>query len=95
MTGTMCGVNFDHDLNNLALFYLSCIQSLAYQCKHIISLMKSNGMVFKIINIIGGLATNKLYSQLQSDICELPVYINDKSDTIVTLGSAILGKNET
>jgi ribulose kinase len=57
--------------------------------------MKSNGMVFKIMNIIGGLATNKLYSQLQSDICELPVYINDKSDSIVTLGSAILGKNET
>ena len=92
MTGTMCGLKIDNSLENLALLYLATIQSLAYQTKHIINVMKENGCHFKVLTLIGGLAMNKTYGQLLSDIIELPVLLSsEKVDSIVLLGSAILG----
>jgi FGGY-family pentulose kinase len=92
MTGTICGLKIDNSLENLALLYLATIQSLAYQTKHIINVMKENGCHFKVLTLIGGLAMNKTYGQLLSDIIELPVLLStEKVDSIVLLGSAILG----
>ncbi len=87
MVGSIVGLNFDIGLENLAVLYLECIQSLAYQTKQIINEMNMN---FKVMNIIGGLSKNKLYCQLHSDICQLPVIVTDNSEPVL-LGSAILG----
>ena len=92
MTGVICGLKIDKSLENLAVLYLATIQSLAYQTKHIINVIKANGCIFKILTLIGGLATNRTYCQLLSDIIELPVLISTENfDSIVLLGSAILG----
>ena len=92
MTGAICGLKIDNSLEGLAILYLAAIQSLAYQTKHIISVLKSHGCTFKILTLIGGLASNKTYCQLLSDIIELPVLVStEKIDSIVLLGAAILG----
>ena len=92
MTGAICGLKIDSSLENLAVLYLASMQSLAYQTKHIVELMKLNGCNFKIITVIGGLASNRMYCQLLSDIIELPVLVStEKVDSIVLLGSSILG----
>ena len=91
MTGAICGLKFDATIDNLALLYLACLQSLAYQTKHILNVMKDHEVNLRIITIIGGLAINKFYCQLVSDVCGMPVLIPEKSESIVILGSAILG----
>jgi sugar (pentulose or hexulose) kinase len=53
--------------------------------------MNSHDIYFKIITIIGGLANNKLYCQLISDICKLPVLTAESNDSTVLLGSCICG----
>ena len=45
---------------------------------------------FKMITMIGGLASNKLYAQLISDVCKMPVICAPSSDANV-LGACILG----
>ena len=96
MTGAICGLRFDSSLENLAVLYLACIQSLAYQTRHIVQVMNTHECKFRVLTIIGGLATNKLYCQLQSDITGLPVLVcNEKSDSVVLLGSAILGASNS
>lgn len=91
MLGSICGLNFDVGLENLALVYLACVQALAYQTKQIITQMNLHGFNFKLITIIGGLAKNKMYCQLHSDICGIPVVVPDQSDSTVLLGAAIAG----
>ncbi len=92
MTGLVCGLNFDTSLNNLAIVYLACLQSLAYQIRQIIEIFNSHQITFKLITVIGGLSNNRLYTQLISDICQLPVLtVADTVDSSVLLGSAILG----
>ena len=92
MKGMQCGLTFDTSVDNLAVVYLSALLALAYQAKHIIECLKANSLGFKLITIIGGLASNRLYCQLHSDITGLPVLASiNKSDSIVLLGSAIVG----
>ena len=57
--------------------------------------MNSNGINFRIITIIGGWSNNLSYCQLLSDICHIPVIIPEKGDSIILLGSAILGASNT
>lgn len=91
LTGIIYGISFDISLENLAICYLACLQALAYQTKHIINVMNSHEIYFKIVTIIGGLANNKLYCQLISDICKLPVLTASNNDSSVLLGSSICG----
>ena len=95
LLGSISGLNFDTSLENLAIIYLATVQSLIYQTKHIINVMNSNGINFRIITIIGGWSNNRLYCQLLSDICHIPVIIPEKGDSIILLGSAILGASNT
>ena len=70
-SGVLHGVGFDTSLNNLAVMYLSCLQSLCYQTKHIIAIMNSHDINFKII---GGLSNNKLYCQLDRNPSSFSLY---------------------
>ena len=47
-------------------------------------------MDFKVITLIGGLSKNKLYCELLSDICNLPVLASENNEHVL-LGSSILG----
>lgn len=90
--GSIYGLDFDNSIDNLAFHYLACLQSLVYQSKQIIDHMKIVGSyVFKVIVVIGGLAKNKLYCQLHSDVCDLPVIVPKDSDSSVVLGACISG----
>lgn len=53
MLGQICGLSFDTSIENMALLYLACVQSLAYQCRHILETIDPTNDNFKIINIIG------------------------------------------
>lgn len=94
MKGAIFGLTIDKSIKNLALVYLSCLQALAYQTKHIMSTL-GDRFHFKLIVIIGGLAKNSLYCQLHSDVCDLPVIIPHESDSTVLLGSCISGACNT
>ena len=91
MKGSIVGLNLDTSLNSLALLYLACIQSLAYQTRQIISIMNLNNMNFKVITVIGGLSNNRLYCQTLSDVCNIPVLVARNGESIVLLGSSMLG----
>ncbi|CAF0789370.1 unnamed protein product [Brachionus calyciflorus] len=91
MSGQIIGLNFDTSLKNLALMYLATLQSIVYQTKHIIDEMNQHGFNFKIISLIGGLIQNNLYCQIVSDVCQIPVLVQNKINTSVILGSALLG----
>jgi ribulose kinase len=99
LRGSVCGLTLDNSsLDNLAITYLAALQALAYQTKHIVDIMKSHGMSFKLIKIIGGLASNNLYCQLISDVVDLPVLVADNKssfDSIGLLGASILGASNT
>ncbi len=91
MKGSICGLNLDIDENNLAVLYLACVQALVYQTRLTISIMQKHSMEFKILTVIGGLSNNKLYCQLLADICNLPVLVTRNGESVVLLGSGILG----
>lgn len=78
-------------MDNLALLYLSCVQSIVYQTKQIIGILQKHSMDLKVITVIGGLSKNKLYCELLSEICNLPVIVSENGDSQVLLGSSILG----
>ena len=93
--GSICGLSLDISVQNLALHYLASIQSIVYQTKQIIDTMNTHSMVFKILTVIGGLSNNTLYCQLISDICEIPVLLTKAGESLVLLGSSILGASNT
>lgn len=90
MLGQICGLDLDTGLESLALRYLATLQSLAYQTKQIIETMNVQSEL-KCMTIIGGLGLNKLYCQIQSDVCRIEVLVPKNSDSAVLFGSAILG----
>ena len=91
MHGLISGLSFDESVSGLAVLYLSTIQSLAYQSKHILEKLNENGVKPKMMTIIGGLAQNRLYCQTLCDVCSIPILVPDAPETSVIFGSAILG----
>jgi FGGY-family pentulose kinase len=91
MKGSICGLSLDASLNNLALLYLASVQALVYQTRQTITIMQEKSMEFKILTVIGGLSNNRLYCQLLADVCNLPVLVARNGESVVLLGSGILG----
>ena len=91
MKGQITGLSFDVSLENLACMYIAAVQAIVYQTRHIIECMNSKGMKFKVISIIGGLIQNSTYCQMVCDVCNIPVLVQNKINTSVIFGSAILG----
>lgn len=75
----------------MALLYLACLQALIYQSRQIIEVMRKKSLNFKVITVIGGLSNNRLYCQLLSDVCNLPVIVSNHGESLVLLGASILG----
>lgn len=77
--------------NSIHVTYLSVIQSLAYQTRHIVeSLYQSGRDKFKTILICGGLSKNKLFLQTHADICGIQVSVSHEAESVL-LGAAMLG----
>ena len=88
-------MTLDNSVNNLAIMYLACIQSIVYQTRQIIETMCDYGMNFRVITVIGGMSNNQLYCQLLSDICNIPVLVSRNGESLVLLGSSILGASNS
>ena len=86
------GLRFDTSVNNLAIQYLSVLQAVAYDSRHIIEAMTKAGHHFRVIEICGGLARIPMLAQVIADVVQMPVYVSDPSIDCVLLGSAISGQ---
>lgn len=96
MNGQICGLSFDAGMDGVAILYLATIESLAYQSLQILERLQDNGVRRpQMITVIGGLAQNRLYCQVLSDVCSIPVLVPASPETTVILGSAILGASNT
>lgn len=96
MRGAVCGLSLDSSLDDLCVKYLACLQAIAYQTKQIVEKMQEKGIGIKLITLVGGLATNPLYTQLIADITRLPILVSRaKSDSIGLLGTTIVGASNS
>lgn len=89
---SVTGLRFDTSLNNLAITYLSVLQAVAYDSRHIIEAMTKAGHHFRVVQICGGLARLPMLTQIIADVVQMPVYVSDASIDCVLLGSAICGQ---
>lgn len=89
---SVTGLRFDTSLNNLAIQYLSVLQAVAYDSRHIIEAMTRAGHHFRVVQICGGLARLPLLTQIIADVVQMPVYVSDVTIDCVLLGSAISGQ---
>ncbi|CAF3398510.1 unnamed protein product [Rotaria socialis] len=89
---TIAGLNFDTSLNNLAVQYLTVVQAVAYDSRHIIETMTKSGHHFRVIQICGGLARLGLLTQIIADVVQMPVYVSEPTNDCVLLGAAICGQ---
>lgn len=87
--GLISGLSLESGLNDLAILYLSVIQSLAYSSKSIIERLCGSGYSIKYVFMCGGLSHNELYSQSHADVLEMPVIINNEEESVL-MGSCIL-----
>ncbi|RNA12152.1 FGGY carbohydrate kinase domain-containing [Brachionus plicatilis] len=91
MKGQIIGLGLDTSLQDLAIKYLATVQALAYQTRHIIEEMNSQGIDIKIISLIGGLIQNSLYTRTVCDVCNVPVLFQNGLNSSIILGAALLG----
>ncbi|CAF2041540.1 unnamed protein product [Rotaria magnacalcarata] len=89
---TIAGLNFDTSLNNLAIQYLTVVQAVAYDSRHIIETMTKSGHHFRVVQICGGLARLGLLTQIIADVVQMPVYVSEPTNDCVLLGAAICGQ---
>lgn len=93
--GQIIGLSLDSSLQDLAIKYLATLQALAYQTRHIIEEMNSQGINIKIISLIGGLIQNSLYTRTICDVCCIPVLFQNGLNSSIILGAALLGASST
>lgn len=90
LTGSICGLKLSASIDDLALVYLSAIQSIAYGTRHIIETMNEQGYSIERIFATGGGTKNEIFLQQHSDICGCEIIL-PKEQEAVLLGSAVLG----
>ncbi|CAF1270476.1 unnamed protein product [Rotaria sordida] len=89
---SITGLRFDTSLNNLAIQYLTVLQAVAYDSRHIIEIMTKSGHHFRVVQICGGLARLALLTQIMADVVQMPVYVSEATNDCVLLGAAICGQ---
>lgn len=90
LKGMVIGLTLDDSLDNLAIYYLSAIQSVAYGTRHIIEEMNNNGFNIKKIFMTGGGTKNPLFLSSHSNITGCSIILGEEDESVL-LGSAILG----
>jgi FGGY-family pentulose kinase len=90
LRGMISGLQLSATVDDLALLYLSAIQAIAYQVRHIVEEMNRQGYRISKIFACGGGLKNDVFLREHADItgCDL---VLPKEPEAVLLGSAILG----
>lgn len=87
--GMTIGQGSTSGIDDLAIDYLACIQSLAYGTRHILDVQRQNGLHIDTILVSGGLARNALYVAAHADATGCDVMIPDQREPVL-LGAAML-----
>jgi FGGY-family pentulose kinase len=90
LSGGISGLRLSSNLEDLALLYLSAIQSIAYGTRHIIETMNDNGYSIETIMATGGGTKNEVFLQQHADITGCTLVLPAESEAVL-LGSAVLG----
>ncbi|EDV24115.1 uncharacterized protein TRIADDRAFT_26735 [Trichoplax adhaerens] len=90
LKGMICGLTLASELHDLAIQYLSTLQSLAFGTKQIVEAMTKDGHEIKILLACGGLSKNSLFLRCHADITGCPIVLGKEEDSVL-LGSAMLG----
>lgn len=77
------------DVDDLAIDYLACLQSLAYGTRHIIEVMAEQGISVDTIVVSGGLARNQAYLVAHGDATGCDILIPDQPEPVLA-GSAMM-----
>ncbi len=70
-------------------FVRAAMEGVALSLKHNLEVAKEAGADVKVLRAMGGSANSTLWTQIKSDVTELPITV-PASDTATTLGAAIL-----
>lgn len=90
LTGGLSGLKLSSTADDLALLYLSAVQSIAYGTRHIIEAMNEKGYAINRIHATGGGTKNELFLQQHADICQCEIVLAREQEAVL-LGSAVLG----
>jgi len=87
--GSWSGINWLHKKEN---FYRSFLESIGYEHKNSVSIVKNNfpNIKFNSIAVIGGGSKSDVWNQIKTDILGLNYILFDRED-FTTLGAAIIG----
>ncbi|MCL2865607.1 MAG: xylulokinase [Lachnospiraceae bacterium] len=84
------GVYYGLDFNKTkGHFIRAAMEGVAFALKHNLDVAKEAGAEVKILRAMGGAANSLLWTQIKSDICNVPIVV-PSSDTATTLGAVIL-----
>ncbi|XP_060530656.1 FGGY carbohydrate kinase domain-containing protein [Cylas formicarius] len=91
LKGMVSGLSLATDEESLALLYLATTQAISYGTRHIIQRLRNSGYKnIKSTLICGGLSKNRIFTETQADVCNLPVVCPEEAESVL-LGAAILG----
>jgi len=89
--GSVCGLSCDASLDALAVLYLSAVQALAYQTRHIVdALVEAGRAPITEVVVTGGLGKNPLFVQTVADALHVTVVLPEEEEAVM-LGAAVLG----
>ncbi|KAK9464057.1 uncharacterized protein V1516DRAFT_669439 [Lipomyces oligophaga] len=91
MTGAVVGLTFDVSVDNLAIAYLSAVEFIGLQTRHIITALNNSGHEIQSIFLSGGQCRNPVLTALMASTTGMPVVIPKYIDSAVVFGSALLG----
>ena len=89
LVGMISGLKLSNSLNDLAIIYLSTIQSIAYGTRHIIEEMNKKGYDIDSLICCGGGTKNELFLKQHANITNCLIIL-PKEEESVLLGSAML-----
>jgi FGGY-family pentulose kinase len=90
LRGGVSGWTLRDDPDDLAVWYLAALQSLAYATRHIIEAFAARGRPVDLLIASGGSAANPRWCQTHADALGIPLAIPEEADGVL-LGSAMLG----
>ena len=90
LKGMMSGLSLNEGLEELSIYYIAAIQSVAYGTLHIINEMAKMGHKITQINMCGGGTKNPLWLREHADITGCDVVLSKEPEAVI-LGAAMLG----
>lgn len=90
LRGIVSGLRLSDSVDELALFYMATVQSIAHGTRHIIDTMNEQGYQIETIVMCGGGTKNPLFLREHADVTGCTIILPREPEAVL-LGSAILG----